>query len=149
MKAILFSLMMVFSSGAMAKTLLLEVRTAGGFVRPDPDNCRSNELRIYDNGVIEQSKCDKLVKRIGRFSTEVIANLKESIAGVNTSALVDDHPSQPGCMDAPSTIYKVIQADKEIEIAGRINCKHYHQKEITTEGETLERLLGSLREISY
>lgn len=129
------------------QSIIAQVVSSGGFA-PEYVPVRWT-VDIMSNGDVQATESYRdghtNVKLLAVLSADVLINLKSLVQSTKPGALVDPNPTQPGCMDAPSTTYYSILNDgTKIAIAGTEECKVLERKEATSSDYTIKNVLVGL-----
>lgn len=129
------------------QTIIAQVVSGGGFAPPSVPVRWT--VDIMSNGDVQATESYRDghtdVKLLAVLSADVLANLKVLVQSTKAGELVDPNPSQPGCMDAPSTTYYSILNDgTKIAIAGSERCKELERKDATGSDYTIKNVLAGL-----
>lgn len=124
MKFALIALLALSTQAFSAEYLVKYVR-GGGFA-PVAMNL---EVSVLENGKVVAVNTRGTVASktiVATLSPAGLQNLKDQIEQLaDNTKLIDQNPSHPGCMDAPSSSTVVNKGGKIIKVAARINCKNF------------------------
>jgi hypothetical protein len=119
-----------------------------GIMFAPPTSPRTIRYQIFSTGNTQVVKTmrdgTETAQALKTYSPEearaIRANVKEIVAG----KIFDPNPSMPGCMDAPSVVYKVYKSKGEIEIFHRFNCKNSARKNANQADADMIKILNDL-----
>lgn len=89
-------------------------------------------VEILADGTVQMKKMvngqNIVIQNLATLAPSVLDKVKTIVESTQKGKLVDNDPSAPGCMDAPSITYYSIKSNgQKIAIAGKVNCKDYER----------------------
>lgn len=115
-----FVVLALASFSVSAVEVIAMARTVTGF---SPMPCKSREVKIYSNGLVERTRCELEATEIATLSQDSVDNMIALSAGLKPVALVAETPG-PSCMDAPSTTFSVLNDQSvQVDVGGNWGCK--------------------------
>jgi hypothetical protein len=113
------SMIQPVSAQASRPGIIAEVVTAGGLFPMPPQG-----VRIYaDGSVLAYRKSQSSV--VAQLTPALVKTIVNSIAELTNQELVDQHPDQPGCLDAPTTTYFVQNQNGQVKVGQIMECKDF------------------------
>jgi hypothetical protein len=130
--------------------VIAKVVTGSGFAPPTV--ARSTIVQIRSNGEIERirnfANGDVQQTDIAALAPALAQQILETSRKVKQTVVRDPQPANPGCEDAPSTVYYAVQAGKDIVIAARENCKDMEKVDESDADRDLKRALSGAAELA-
>jgi hypothetical protein len=129
--------------------IVAEVEIAGG-MRP-PQMPWSTTVAIHSDGSVyrtEKYHDHSEVIFVGKLSPSLSNKINSAASSVENKELIDPTPGEPGCMDAPSTIYSAFNKLGPIPIFKNADCKDFGPLQSSEGRESLLRILKNQMDLS-
>jgi hypothetical protein len=131
---------------------LAKVVIGSGFVPPNYPT--STTVQVLSTGQVKKIEVygdgRTTVENVARLSSSKLQKLAANIQAMSVGEPQDSEPDQPGCFDAPTTIYFAVRlgAGQE-QVARQAACKDYKKPNENSADQAVVQALNALLELSY